>query len=446
LHRLIPAVERALSRASEGVSAEHFARLLARLGPFEPRPVIAVAVSGGSDSMALALLLDEWANHRDGRIEAITVDHGLRPESKVEAAQVGRWLSARRVTRHTILHWADPKPEAGLQAAARAARYRLLSEHCVTRGILHLCLAHHLDDQIETRAMRAARQSGPAGLAGMSAVREWGGVRLLRPLLGIAKHDLRATLTARGQDWIEDPSNRNPAFERARLREQAADQDPHDALPALHRAGLERHRLEAEAATRLCAGLTLHESGWASLNPAVLPDGEPASALAFASLLQAVGGTEYAIAPDRRVEGLAQLRGLGPAGFTLGGCYLSVRAGRLQVCRDWGAISDEVPLHPGMRLLWDRRFDVEIPADLGIGADFTIARLGERGIRSLGRDPEKPEPGTGDAIPIAARKALPALWQGERLAAVPHLGFGPAVAARFKPVNPATSSGFTVAY
>ncbi|HVT50484.1 MAG TPA: tRNA lysidine(34) synthetase TilS [Dongiaceae bacterium] len=442
MHRLI---EAATSRP-EGVSAEHFARLLARLGPFEPRPAIAVAVSGGSDSMALALLLDEWAIHRDARIEAITVDHGLRPDSGAEAGQVGRWLAGRRATRHTILRWTEAKPETGIQAAARAARYRLMTEHCRAEGILHLCLAHHLDDQIETRAMRAARQSGPAGLAGMSAVREAAGVRLLRPLLGITKQALRATLAARRQDWIEDPSNRNPAFERARLREGTPGQDPRDAVPTLHRAGLERRRLESDAAARLCADLTIHDTGWASLDPAALLDGEPASALAFAGLLQAIGGTDYPIAPERRLEALARLRELGPAGFTLGGCYLSVKAGHLEICRDWGAIGEETPIHPGMRLLWDRRFAVEIPQALDGRVDLTIARLGERGIRSLGRDPEKPESGTGDAIPISARKALPALWQGDRLLAVPHLGFGPAVMVRFRPVNPATSSGFTVAY
>jgi tRNA(Ile)-lysidine synthase len=400
--------------------------------------------------MALALLLDEWASHRDARIEAITIDHGLRPESAAEAVRVGHWLATRRATRHTILRWSDPKPDSGLQAAARAARYRLLTQHCIAQGILHLCLAHHLDDQIETRAMRAARQSGPSGLAGMSALREWGGVRLLRPLLGITKHTLQATLTVRGQEWIEDPSNRDLAFERGRLRERGTDQDPQDAVPALHRVGLERHRLESQAAARLCAVLTIHAAGWASLDPEVLLDGEPASALAFGGLLQTIGGTEYPVAPDRRIEGLARVRDLGSSGFTLGGCHLSKRARHLQICRDWGAIGDAVPVHPSMRppmgLTWDRRFEVEMPREIDVGSGVTIARLGERGIRSLGRDPEKPESGTGDAMPIAARKALPALWQGDRLVAVPHLGFGPAVSARFRPVNPVTPSGFTVAY
>ena len=122
-----------------------------------------------------------------------------------------------------------------------------------------------------------------------------------------------------------------------------------------------------------------------------------------------------------------------------------LRAGRLQVCRDWGAIGDAIPVQPGIRLFWDRRFEIEMPRELDLGPGVTIARLGERGIRSLGRAPEKSEAGSGDSMPIAARKALPALWQGDRLVAVPHLGFGPAVWAGFRPINPVTSSGFTVA-
>jgi tRNA(Ile)-lysidine synthase len=432
------------SEAAAGVSAEHFARLLARLGPFEPRPVIAVAVSGGPDSMALALLLDEWANHREARIEAITVDHALRAESSAEAAQVGRWLAACRVTRHTILRWSEAKPEAGIQAAARDARYRLLTGYCRDNGILHLCLAHHLDDQAETRAMRAARQSGPMGLAGMNAIREWDGIRLLRPLLGVTKSALQATLRARGQDSIDDPSNRNPAFERVRLREQA--DDPRDSLPELHRAGLERRRLETESAARLCRDLEIHDAGWASVDPAAFRQDGPAAAPAFAQLLQAIGGTEYPIAPDRCAEALVRLGSDDQPPFTLGGCHLARKGGRLLVARDWGAITHIAAVHPGRRVLWDRRFAVEMPADLAPEADFTIARLGERGLQALAQVPDRPGGDRGNRIPIAARKALPAVWQRERLVAVPHLGYGSAVVARFLPVNPVTSSGFTVAY
>ena len=96
---------------------------------------------------------------------------------------------------HRILRWTGPKPATGVQAAAREARYALLGAWCRDAGVLHLLLAHHLDDQAETVALRQARQSGPDGLAGMAAVRELKGSRLLRPLLSVPKDRLRATLT-----------------------------------------------------------------------------------------------------------------------------------------------------------------------------------------------------------------------------------------------------------
>ncbi|HEX6092958.1 MAG TPA: ATP-binding protein, partial [Dongiaceae bacterium] len=107
---------------------DEFTALMDRLGPFEARPHIAVAVSGGRDSLCLALLLQRWVRRRRGQITALTVDHGLRPDSAAEARTVGRWLRAQKIG-HAILTWNrrnQPPPESGLQAAAREARYRLL--------------------------------------------------------------------------------------------------------------------------------------------------------------------------------------------------------------------------------------------------------------------------------------------------------------------------------
>ena len=137
--------------------------------------------------------------------------------SAAEAAATASLLG-RHGCEAEILRWSEAKPRSGLQEAARAARYRLLREACRRRGILHLLVAHHADDQAETVAMRAARQSGPDGLAGMSAAVELPEVRLLRPLLGVSRSRLTATLLARGVPWIDDPSNADPRFERARLR------------------------------------------------------------------------------------------------------------------------------------------------------------------------------------------------------------------------------------
>ena len=141
-----------------------------------------------------------------------------------EARQTAAWLAARGITSR-ILAWEGPKPAAGIQAAARAARYALLEAACREAGLLHLLLAHHALDLAETTLIRAERGSGATGLAGMAAVRERPGLRLLRPLLGVMPDRLRATLRELGQPWLEDPSNRSPASAAAGCGREA-DIDP----------------------------------------------------------------------------------------------------------------------------------------------------------------------------------------------------------------------------
>src|ERR1700693_3737439 len=128
------------TNAAPLTDAEFAARLDA-LGPFERAPRLAVAVSGGADSLALALFADAWARARGGRIAALTVDHRLRAASATEARQVGAWLAPRGIV-HRTLAWEGPHPESDIQAAARAARYRLLEAWCEEQGILHLLTAH----------------------------------------------------------------------------------------------------------------------------------------------------------------------------------------------------------------------------------------------------------------------------------------------------------------
>ncbi|MFN4089341.1 MAG: tRNA lysidine(34) synthetase TilS, partial [Alphaproteobacteria bacterium] len=190
-----------------------FSGWMQALGPFEAAPRLAVAVSGGPDSLALALLAVRWAATRGGSAVALTVDHGLREESAREAAAAGAVLRRFGLPQH-ILRWQGGKPATGVQAAARAARYRLMEDWCGANAVLHLLLAHHADDQAETVLLRLGRGSGPFGLAGMAAVRERERVRLLRPLLAVSRRRLAATLRAAGAPWTLDPSNEDPVFAR----------------------------------------------------------------------------------------------------------------------------------------------------------------------------------------------------------------------------------------
>ncbi|MGZ8996242.1 MAG: ATP-binding protein, partial [Rhodospirillales bacterium] len=117
---------------------------MAALGPFEAGPTLAVAVSGGADSMALCLLADTWARGRDGGVLALIVDHGLRAGSADEAARTASRLAARDIDSE-ILVWSGAKPIAAIQARARQARYRLLADRCREQGVLHLLIGHHLE-------------------------------------------------------------------------------------------------------------------------------------------------------------------------------------------------------------------------------------------------------------------------------------------------------------
>ena len=191
---------------------------MAPFAPFEARPILAVAVSGGRDSVALAALAHAWAGERQGRVLALVVDHGLRSEAAAEARSTCERLAALGIEAETLV-WRGAKPVTRLQQAAREARYRLLFEACRRHGILHLLTAHHANDQAETVTMRAARDSGPDGLAGMAALVEHRDARLLRPLLAVPRARLTATLQARGIGWIDDPSNEDRRFERVRVRQ-----------------------------------------------------------------------------------------------------------------------------------------------------------------------------------------------------------------------------------
>lgn len=234
--------ESRLSDGSEGpVSAREAAALFADL---RATPALVLAVSGGPDSTALLLLAARWrASLTAGpKLLAVTVDHGLRPESAAEAAAVAR-LAQRLKVAHRILRWRGRKPQTGLQAAARAARYRLLAQAAREAGARHVLTAHTRDDQAETVLIRLARGSGLAGLAAMSRVAPLpadsplsakGEILLVRPLLDLPKGRLIATLKAARIAFAEDPSNRNVRFTRSRIRE---------LMPALAQEGLTAARL-----------------------------------------------------------------------------------------------------------------------------------------------------------------------------------------------------------
>lgn len=408
-------------------------RAIDALGPFEPSPHLAIAVSGGADSMALALLANAWARARGGSVTALTVDHRLRVGSRGEARQVRRWLSARSIN-HRILSWdagADVSRVA-LQAQARVARYALMDAWCARAGVLHLLTAHHQADQAETFLLRLAAQSDLTGLAAMAPLREGRMVRLLRPLLDISRTQLEAYLSAQGQDWITDPSNADPAFARVRLRALGPTLagegfDTAATADLAHRLGMIRATFDGKIADCLARAVSPHAAGFVWLNRDVLRAfGNEIGRLAFARVLCAVSGAAYA---PRRAD-LARLYDeLSLPGFrgrTLAGCRVLPRAGgRILVCREPAAAVGLVAARSGGQT-WDGRFFLRLAVQgQKKGRNMTLGMLGQGGLSSLRQAaPDVLETPLVRAIPAAARVALPALFDDRGLLAVPHFGYG----------------------
>lgn len=383
--------------------------------------VIAVAVSGGADSLALALLANDWAKRRKLRLAALTVDHGLRSQSAVEARRVGAWMQRLGVEHH-ILRWRGAKPKSNRQAQARAARYRLLAEWCARQGARHLLLAHQLEDQAETFLLRLARGSGVDGLSAMAAVKSLGDLVLLRPLLSVPKARLTATLKARKQEWIEDPSNQDLAYGRVRVRH---------ALVALQGVGLTPERLartaahlararaalQADTEALLRRAARLEDCGYAVLDVTELTHApEEIGLRALAGLLTAIGGGAF---PPRfsRLQRLYRellAENIG-RGRTLGGCTIAPakdRAGCVLISREAAAVAPSLALAPGQSTLWDNRFLVGLSAAAPKGL----------AVRALGTCPWPKDAPRPDGIPLAALVSLPALARGRRLLAAPGAG------------------------
>lgn len=337
---------------------------------FETRKALALAVSGGSDSMAMLCLADEWRK-QGGRpvIHLLTVNHNLRAAAAEEAEQVARWCAMRDLP-HTVLEWRHDGVTSGVQARARAARYDLMTDWCLAHGIGHLLTAHTLDDQAETVLMRQRRTSTAASLAGVWRERLWNGVCLSRPLLGCRRDALRAYLYRTGQPWIEDPSNDNPAFERVRIRRELESQSSavSETLAGVAALAAAEQASVRETASRWLEQAHIWQEGYAQVERAAfaaLPANAGNCALQF--LITALGGSQVTPGELERLQ--AWLAAPGPGRRTLGGCLFGKRARSFVVGREPGRINPvPVAVPPSGKLLWDGRFMVHAPPGAAVAA------------------------------------------------------------------------------
>ncbi len=403
---------------------------MAPFQPFAGDRRVAVAVSGGADSTALALLLAGW-----GRPLALVVDHGLRAESAAEAALTLQRLASLGIPARLLQ--AGLRPGPAVAERARQARYALLTQACLETGHADLLVAHHARDQAETAWLRRAAGSGPAGQAGMAGVTYLRAVRILRPFLHIQPGRLRALLTAAGLGWVEDPGNADPATPRARLRAgplAAADTVQHLVREAA-RHGVARAAAEAAVAAELSGAVSLFPEGFAHVGANVGANLSPA---ALSSVVWMLSGSRHP-PPLAAVAHLAA--GLRPA--TLHGVRI-VPAGRMGpgwlIGREAAAMALPAPAAEG----WDGRFRLLAPAPPGTLAPAPPGMM----LGALGDDAARLR--RLSSLPSFLLRTLPTLRNGGAIVAVPHLDYPDTAACRsvpilFCPARPAAPAPFIAA-
>ncbi|WP_374273913.1 tRNA lysidine(34) synthetase TilS [Brevundimonas sp.] len=365
--------------AGDPLAAEVAARLDARLAGSD-RPV-ALALSGGGDSMALLHLTAGWARARGRRIVAFTVDHGLHSQSSAWTAFAGEAACFLGLD-WRALEWRGDKPRTNISAKARHARHALLAGAAREAGATVLMMAHTADDIAEADWMRA-RGSTLGRLSEWSPAPVWPegrDVMLLRPLLGIRRERLRGWLRDRRLRWIDDPANVDPASARARARRDLAGRGEAKAAPAP--SGPRSLASETEA----FAGIVR------------LPRQVGGADLAAAAV--SVGGGEKTPRGDRLAGILSQLGAGSGVVATLAGARIEATSEGLILSRvaGRGGIATATLL-AGDRVVWDGRYEL-----LADRSDLSVTPLAGKAAHLSAQDRAWVR-----TLPSAARPTLPVL-------------------------------------
>lgn len=388
---------------------------------------IAVAVSGGADSLCLCLLTHDWAIKNNISLVALTVDHLLREESSSEALQVHQWLKSRGIE-HYILPWEKKSFPKNIQESARKARYELLTAWCGTNEVLCLGVAHNAQDQYETILQRLAHHSGPIGLAGMDASLHMGDLRVIRPLLGYTRQEILQTLQSYGQDWVEDPSNQNPKYTRIQIRQN------HQALEAKgltasrilsfqKKMEQNKNQFRKKTLQYLQGCVTMYEAGYINLKMADFHNlSYEIQSLVLSHVLQRVSGKYYVPGRQTLHEALSRIKE--QRQFTCHGCQVVFHQKEIFVVREYKNVEPPRFFQERDSLVWDNRFYIQIRKADSF-QDLRVQALGPDWLQF--KDNIKIM-----NLPPAVRPTLPSVWRKESLLSMPFLDYYDTLEATFE--------------
>jgi tRNA(Ile)-lysidine synthase len=352
---------------------------------------IAVAVSGGIDSLALTLIAKDWATKRNIQIIGITVDHRLRKKSTEEAIYVSNLLKSKNIEHH-ILTLQENIPQKNIEAILRERRYKILTEFCKKKNIRVLLVGHHLQDQAETFFLRLFRGSGIDGLASMQNRSEINEITILRPFLNLDKENLRQYLVENKIQWVEDESNTDEKYLRNKIRNFLNTFEDKKIIlkrinSAIEEIAKAKTIIDKEVAAANTNIFSFNPKGFYKINkPEFLNLEEDLGLRILANVLMKVSGNPYKprlIKLKRIYQKI--LKGLKKETFY--GCVLQkVDNNNFCVYREYSAIDADIDIIPGKEILWDNRFKITPDKT---AKDFKVSHLKKGEFNQLLKEVKK---------------------------------------------------------
>ena len=316
---------------------------------------VAVGVSGGADSLFLAIMMKKWSEKTGRKMVALTVNHNLRPEALSEAETVSGQMKKYGIEHH-VLTYDGMWQKSRIEEQAREVRYRLLQDFCRGQKLRYLCLAHHASDQVETFFARLARGSGVDGLSAIRSISKRGDLTLIRPLLQVNKKDILDTLSSLNETWVEDPMNKDTTYERVRWRSH---------LDCFHQMGLTQNAigLSAKRLNRAKEALDFYSDvfiqhfvqidnrGFATIDlSAYHSQPDEIKLRVLSQLLGIIGQSSIPVS----MESLEQILDLPRRRLTLGWCHIIVSKNKIFISKEHVRQEGPKNIPVGVWTKWDR--------------------------------------------------------------------------------------------
>lgn len=400
-------------------------RFREKISSFVGKEKFAIAVSGGSDSLALSVLAKLYSLENDSDFISLIIDHKLRKESAEEAKETYKNLTVRKI-KAKILTYQGEKFSSNIQKKARDLRYDLFEKYCVKNKIKFLILAHHQDDLIENFYIRLIRGSGIKGLTSLQSIFEYNkNFYLLRPLLNFNKQELLTVTKKYYSSWIEDPSNKNDKFLRVRIRKmqtrlQKEGFDPKRIIKTIDNLNTAKDSLDFYIFKSEKKYLNFYKEGYATLKSSIFNN--EAQEVIFRVIIKAIHFVSGEYYPPRSDSLKGLMKNLLAKSFkssTLGGCLIEKNKNIISFYREDRNVAVETLNKTKQKTNWDDRFLVN--KNFNNQQQFVVKKLGNHGIEYLRKNKFNDY---GNKIPVHAKKTLPSFWNNEgQLLFVPFVNF-----------------------